>query len=118
MQSASRSERHDQCYVSSPKVRTFPLGYTAIQTWPFAVRSKRFFGIHGKMGLSRSHILLAPKERMKEYFLLLVYDNFGEFSIGFVMHAQNLNAGLVARARKERVLPGGESAEDLAMSVL
>jgi len=34
------------------------------------------------------------------------------------MHAQNLNAGLVCAGAKERVLPGGESAEDLAMSVL
>jgi len=66
---------------------------------------------------SKSHILPTPKERMNEYSFVGVND-FGEVLNRLVMHAQNLNAALVCAGARERVLSGGESAEDLAMSVL
>src|SRR5260370_10871713 len=69
------------------------------------------------MELSKSHILSPPKELMKEYSFAGV-DDFGEDLNRLVMHAKTLNAGLVCAGARERVLPGGESAEDLAMSVL
>lgn len=69
------------------------------------------------MEVFKSHILPAQKEGMKEYSFAGV-DDFGEVLNRLVMHAQNLNAGLVCAGARERVLPGGESAEDLAMSVL
>lgn len=54
---------------------------------------------------------------MKEHSFAGV-DDFAEVLNRLVMHAKNLNAGLVCAGAWERVLPGGESAEDLAMSVL
>lgn len=54
---------------------------------------------------------------MEEYSFAGV-DDFGEVLSRLVMHAQNLNAGLVCAGARERVLRSGESAEDLAMSVL
>ena len=54
---------------------------------------------------------------MKDYSFAGV-DDFGEILNRLVMHAQNLNAGLVCAGLRERVLSGGESAEDLAMIVL
>jgi len=69
MQSASRSERMTSAMFPPRRLGLSPLDILRFRLGRFAVRSKRFFGIHGKMGLSRSHILLAPKERMKEYFL-------------------------------------------------
>ena len=70
---------------------------------------------HGKMEVFKSHILPAQKEGMKEYSFAGV-DDFGEVLNRLVMHAQNLNVGLVCAGARERVLPGGESAEDLAMT--
>jgi hypothetical protein len=69
------------------------------------------------MEVSKSHILWPPKERMTEYSFAGV-DDFGEVLNRLVMHAQNLNAGLLCSGLRERVLAGGESAEDLAMAVL
>lgn len=54
---------------------------------------------------------------MKEYSFAGI-DDFGEVLSRLVMHAQNLNSGLVCAGARERVLRSGESAEDLAMSVL
>jgi DNA-directed RNA polymerase specialized sigma24 family protein len=71
----------------------------------------------GKMQLSGSHILSLPKERMKEYSFAGV-DDFGEVLNRLVMYAQHLNVGLVCVGAKEKVVSGGESAEDLAMGVL
>jgi DNA-directed RNA polymerase specialized sigma24 family protein len=53
---------------------------------------------------------------MKEYSFASI--DFGEVLSRLVMHAQNLNSGLVCAGARERVLRSGESAEDLAMSVL
>lgn len=47
---------------------------------------------------------------MKEYSFAGV-DDFGEVLNRLVMHAQNLNAGLVCAGARERVLSSGESAE-------
>jgi hypothetical protein len=60
---------------------------------------------------------LALKEGMDEYSFAGV-DDFGEVLSRLVMHAQNLNSGLVCTGASERVLRSGESAEDLAMSIL
>jgi DNA-directed RNA polymerase specialized sigma24 family protein len=81
------------------------------------VRPKKIVTTHGKMKVSKSHILWPPKERMTEYSFAGV-DDFGEVLNRLVVHAQNLNAGLVCSGLRERVLGGGESAEDLAMTVL
>jgi DNA-directed RNA polymerase specialized sigma24 family protein len=54
---------------------------------------------------------------MTEYSFAGV-DDFGEVLNRLVIHARNLNAGLVCSGVRERVLAGGESAEDLAMAVL
>lgn len=98
-------------------VRTLPHRNTAIQTWPFCRSHEKFLVIPGKIDASESHILLPEKERMKEYSFTGV-DDFGEVLNRLVLHAQNLNTGLVCAGATERVLPGGDSAEDLAMSVL
>ncbi len=54
---------------------------------------------------------------MQEYSFAGV-DDFGEILNRLVLHAQNLNAGLVCVGLTTRILPGGDGAHDLAMSVL
>jgi DNA-directed RNA polymerase specialized sigma24 family protein len=79
--------------------------------------AKKIFVTYGKMEPSKSHILSPPKELMKEYSFAGV-DDFGEVLNRLVLYAQNLNAGLVCAGATTRILPGGDGAHDLAMSVL
>lgn len=53
---------------------------------------------------------------MSEYSFADV--DFGEVLDRLVVYAQNLNVGLVCAGLDEKVLTGGDSAEDLAMAVL
>src|SRR6266404_5656261 len=53
---------------------------------------------------------------MSEYSFADV--DFGEVLDRLVVYAQNLNVGLVCAGLDEKVLTGGDSAEDLAMGVL
>jgi DNA-directed RNA polymerase specialized sigma24 family protein len=78
---------------------------------------KYFSSPGGKIAVAESHILLALQERMQEYSFAGVND-FGEVLDRLVLYAQNLGAGLVCTGAMERSLPGGDGAEDLAMSVL
>jgi uncharacterized protein YeaO (DUF488 family) len=59
---------------------------------------------------------MPPKGGMTDHSFATV--DFGEVLNRLVMYAQNLNTALVCVGVRERVMPGGESAEDLAMSVL
>jgi len=53
---------------------------------------------------------------MSEYSFAGV--DFGEVLERLVLYAQNLNVGLVCAGLDEKILTGGDSAEDLAMTVL
>src|SRR5207237_357774 len=77
-----------------------PAGILRLRQGLLAVRPKKIVTMHGKIEGSKSHILRQPKERMTEYSFTGV-DDFGEVLNRLVMHAQNLNGGLVCSGVRE-----------------
>src|SRR6267143_6897854 len=114
----SLRQQPGRCSSSRSRQDTVPCSYC---DWPDGILphdpgSRIFLVRRGKTSARESHILRPLKDQMTEPSFAAV--DFEEVLNRLVLYAQSLSAAMVCAGLQERILPGGESAEDLAMATL